>query len=203
MRPTSFKILPLVIGGILVVIALWLAVQREKHLPPGVSSYAEMQEATKKFASSFKNFESMEGPEMVQSASVIYDEDGKKLSLTDFKGKVVVLNLWATWCAPCVKELPLLAKLKDLRPDIEVIAVSLDLNKTPEELHDFLDKNEADTLQVHTGKGPEMDVQFPNRGLPTTYLVTSDGHITYRMEGDADWTSSNALIFIDFVKSQK
>lgn len=203
MNKRTIKIFPVILGFILVGLAIWLAAERERNLPPGVASYAEMEAATKRFASSFSNFETIEGPERVTKTSVIYDEAGKKIPLTFYKGKVVVLNFWATWCAPCVTELPALAKLKEARPDIEVIAVSLDLQKSAKDLAAFLDKSNASTLGVYYDKGTELNVQFPNRGLPTTYVISSDGKITYKMEGDADWSSPDALTFVDFVKTQR
>lgn len=203
MNKRTIKIFPVILGVLLVGLAVWLALERERNLPAGVASYAEMEAATKRFASSFSNFESIEGPERVAKTSIIYNEEGKKIPLTSYKGKVVVLNFWATWCAPCVTELPALAKLKEARPDIEVIAVSLDLQKSASELAVFLEKSKAGSLGVYYDQGTELNVQFPNRGLPTTYIITPDNKIAYKMEGDADWSSSDALTFVDFVKTQR
>jgi thiol-disulfide isomerase/thioredoxin len=199
----TIKIFPVILGIILAAVAVWFVVERERNLPPGIASYAEMEAATKRFVSSFSNFESLEGPERVAATSVIYNEKGKQIPLTDTKGKVVVINFWATWCAPCITELPALARLKEARPDIEVIAVSLDLQKTPADLRAFLDKSGAASLDVYFDQGTELNVQFPNRGLPTTYVLSPENKIIYKLEGDADWSSPDALIFIDFVKTQR
>lgn len=127
------------------------------------------------------------------------DADDKAVSLADYRGKAVVLNLWATWCAPCVKELPALGRLKELRPDVEVVALSHDTAKTVPELRAFLDKYEADNLAVF--HSPDMSLQqiLPARGIPTTFLITRSGKIFYKVEGDIDWSSDETLALIDQV----
>ena len=134
--------------------------------------------------------------------SVILDKDGKTVSLAELEGKLVVLNFWATWCAPCIAELDSLAALKEKRADIEVIAVSKDLRKSAQELEEFLEKNGAKNLDVYQNQGGALDQQFPSRGLPTTYIISSRGNIIYKMEGDADWSSDSALAFFDFAVKQ-
>ena len=113
--------------------------------------------------------------------------------------KPVIINLWATWCAPCVKELPSLAKLKQARPDLHVLAVSLDLEKDLPELKTFLKKYDAAALDVYSGKGPALKKALPYKGLPTTYVLSSEGKILFKIEGDTDWSSHITSEFIDYM----
>ena len=138
-------------------------------------------------------------PTPVPEDAKITDLKGRKLPLSDFENKPVILNLWATWCAPCVKELPSLAKLKQSRPDLHVLAVSLDLEKDLPELQAFLKKYGAEVLDVYTGKGPALKKALPYKGLPTTYILSSEGEILYKIEGDTDWSSHITLDFIDYI----
>lgn len=199
-RSSSFVIT----GGIaclLILLAVGVGVIRSSR-DPQIAAVAENLDTIRAFLGSFSNVESFEGPEDVAADSIIYDEDGKSVRLADFKGKLVVLNFWATWCAPCIAELDSLAALKNKRDDIEVIAVSKDLRQSPAEIAQFLEKNKAGALDVYMNQGIELDQQFPTRGLPTTYIISPKGKIIYKMEGDTDWSSESALTFIDFAVKQ-
>ena len=136
-------------------------------------------------------------PEAAADNVKLVNGKGEDVALKDFRGKPVILNFWATWCAPCVKELPSLAKLKELRPDIHVLAVSQDLQKDAAELSAFLKRHKAESLESYQDKGKGLKRAFPVNGLPSTYILSSDGKIIYKIEGDTDWSSRVTLKFID------
>lgn len=141
-------------------------------------------------------------PEKIPGDAVIIDEKGRKLSLSDFKGKLIVLNFWATWCAPCVSELPSLAKLQKTRPDLHVLAVSQDLERDSASLESFLGEHQAGNLALYL-KSPGLKKLLPYKGLPTTYILSKKGKILYKIEGDTDWSSHITLEFLDYaMKSQ-
>ena len=125
------------------------------------------------------------------------DAKDETVNLSRYKDKVVILNFWATWCAPCVKELPALNKLKELRPNIEVLAVSFDTAKGVPELRAFLDKYEAKGLAVFHSPDMKLQKLLPSRGIPTTFLITRSGKIFNKVEGDIDWSSDKTLALID------
>ena len=163
------------------------------------SSAPQSRAAVEAFAAQVSDLQEYSPPSPLTAEAKITDEKGRKLPLSDFKNKPVIINLWATWCAPCVKELPSLAKLKQARPDLHVLAVSLDLEKDLPELAAFLKKYDAAALDVYSGKGPALKKALPYKGLPTTYVLSSEGKILFKIEGDTDWSSHITSEFIDYM----
>ena len=121
------------------------------------------------------------------------DVAGADKTLADFKGRVILLNLWATWCAPCRKEMPDLAKLqKELGgPDFEVVALSLDI-KGAEASAAFLKETGADNLALYTDTNSASLAALQALGLPSTILIDRDGKEAGRLLGPANWSSDEA-----------
>ena len=123
------------------------------------------------------------------------DPDGREISLADFKGVPVLVNLWASWCAPCVKELPTLDRLAAAHRDdgqLGVIAVSQDSG--PQESVDaFLAKLKVvDLGAYHDPKMSLSGALGPDTVLPTTMLFDAEGKEVWRYVGDLDWNSPEA-----------
>lgn len=124
------------------------------------------------------------------------DESGKPVSLEDFRGKVVLLNLWAPWCPPCREEMPSLDRLNAKRrgAGFEVLTLSLD---TPARTQRFLQEIRASTLRAYTDdKGRAMTV-LGVTSVPTTLLIDSRGREIGRMSGAANWEGEDPLRLID------
>lgn len=134
-----------------------------------------------------------------------YDLEGKKLGFDDFKGSYLVINFWATWCAPCVVELPTLQKLskKFDGQGLKVMAISVDLNSPPEKLKEFIDRRFLDDLPIYMDTDMELQRNIPMRGLPTTFLVSPAGHLLRVYEGEADWGSPPAITFFHNLLNEK
>jgi thiol-disulfide isomerase/thioredoxin len=128
-------------------------------------------------------------------AASFSNPDGKPISLASFHGVPVVVNLWATWCAPCVKELPTLDKLAaSHRVDgqLGVIAVSQDDGPQPS-VDAFLKKLKVtDLAAYHDPKMALSGALGPDTVLPTTILYDASGKEVWRYVGDLDWTSPEA-----------
>jgi thiol-disulfide isomerase/thioredoxin len=125
------------------------------------------------------------------------DAEGKDRTLAEWKGRVVLLNLWATWCAPCRKEMPTLADLqKQLgSKDFEVMALSLDL-KGLEASKKFLDENGAGNLVAYTDQSTASLAALQGVGLPLTILIDKQGSEIGRLIGPAEWNSPEAITLI-------
>lgn len=124
-------------------------------------------------------------------ATVFNDPDGKPVRIADFKGKPVLVNLWASWCAPCVKELPTLDQLAR-SGRIQVLAVSQDTGPRAS-VAAFLKEHRITTLKPY--QDPNMGLSGalgPDTVLPTSILFDADGKEVWRYIGDQDWTSADA-----------
>jgi thiol-disulfide isomerase/thioredoxin len=133
-----------------------------------------------------------------------FDATGKKLTAADFKGKVVVLNIWATWCGPCKTEMPTLAKLAQTyagKP-VAVVAVSIDKPDALQAAKAFIAANGP--LKLYND--PEAKLPWtikPNAdGMPTTLILGKDGLERGRVSGDADWAGAGAKAVIDKVLAE-
>jgi len=115
---------------------------------------------------------------------------GKSASLADFKGKFVLVNLWATWCQPCLREMPSLISLQGkLGPALTVLAISED-RAGARIVKDFVAAHEFDKLAVYLDPNSTVGHAFEARGLPTSILIGADGNVLGQVEGGADWDSS-------------
>lgn len=122
------------------------------------------------------------------------DAVGNSLTLTDFRGKVVLLNLWATWCAPCVEEMPSLDRLQARLggEDFQVLALSLDRGGM-EVVQRFYEANGLGSLDIYLDRGGRspMDMKVP--GLPASFVIDRDGRIVGRVLGAHDWDSDASI----------
>lgn len=128
------------------------------------------------------------------------DADGKTLSLSSFKGRTVLLNLWATWCGPCREEMPSLDRLQAaLGSDkFEVVALSLD-RAGIEASKKFLDDVKAKNLKLYIDPTTKQGLALKLVGMPTTILINKEGREIGRLAGGAEWDSADAKKLIEAV----
>ena len=124
-------------------------------------------------------------------------EDGNEMTLADFNGQHIVLNFWATWCAPCRKEMPELSALQtDLGSDtFQVVTVATGRNPLPA-MKKFFDEIGIDNLPLHTDARQSFARSMGVLGLPVTLIMDPDGNEIARLQGDADWHSDSAVAII-------
>ena len=116
---------------------------------------------------------------------------GKPTKLADLKGKPLLVNLWATWCVPCVRELPTLDKLAAATPGVQVIAVSEDMDGA-KVVTPFLQKNGIRTLKPYHDRDNGLILGLKEAGLPVTILYDAQGKEVWRVAGDLDWSGAKA-----------
>jgi thiol-disulfide isomerase/thioredoxin len=130
---------------------------------------------------------------------VFKDRDGAPAKLSDFRGKVVVVNLWAMWCAPCRTEMPTLAQLAKDYAGRDVVVLPINVDATEDALADarnFIDVN--DPLPLYSDLKFQLPFELPGKGkMPQTVILDRQGRIRAHMSGEADWASPEAKALID------
>ncbi len=121
------------------------------------------------------------------------DLDGRIISLSSFKGKVVIVNIWATWCPPCVSETPSLDKLYKMFKDegLELLAVSVDENGK-KAVEPFLKKKNL-SFPVLLDPDSRVAALYRTTGVPESFIVKKDGTLDNKIQGAIDWTSPKVI----------
>jgi thiol-disulfide isomerase/thioredoxin len=125
-------------------------------------------------------------PVLVAEELNLVDLDGKKAKLSDFRGKVVFLNLWATWCGPCVAEMPNIHSLykKMSTQDIAFLMVAVSDEKS--RVKRFI-TNKKYTFPVYMVEGRALPAAFETDGIPTTFIINPKGEIAERFIGSSEY----------------
>ncbi|MDA9723117.1 TlpA family protein disulfide reductase [Candidatus Pelagibacter sp.] len=123
--------------------------------------------------------------------------EGQKVSLNNYKSNPLIINFWATWCAPCKKEMPSLDKLKKLDDfkNINIIPINIG-GGSYKKSKEFFDEYKIRNLEIFTGSGPDFSQLFKLRGLPTTILIDRNGFEVGRIVGYVDFGDQNLLDWI-------
>lgn len=131
--------------------------------------------------------------------TIILADDGDAIELRRFRGKVILLNLWATWCAPCVRELPALDRLRVLlgNEDLEIVALSVD-DSDIEKPVSFVRELGLTNLPVYLDYEEFAVRRFPLYGLPVSYLIDRDGLVVGYIVGAVEWDSPAAVDFLNY-----
>lgn len=126
------------------------------------------------------------------------DAKGEARTLSDFKGKTILLNLWATWCAPCREEMPSLDRLQqDLGSDkFEVVALAVDRGGV-EAARKFLESINVTNLGLYVDQTGRSGPALKAVGMPTTILIGPDGREIGRLPGPAEWDSADAKRLVE------
>ncbi|HEX2543171.1 MAG TPA: TlpA disulfide reductase family protein [Caldimonas sp.] len=127
------------------------------------------------------------------------DGDSKAVDLAQFRGRVVLLNLWATWCPPCRKEMPSLDRLQSLLAGEGLQVIALSIDKGAEALpavRAFYAEHGLRNLQVYNDPEAAAGVELGAPGVPVTFLVDRQGREIGRLTGAAEWDGAEALALI-------
>ncbi|HWA30343.1 MAG TPA: TlpA disulfide reductase family protein [Rhizomicrobium sp.] len=131
------------------------------------------------------------------------DANGKPQTLSAFRGHYVLLNMWATWCGPCVKELPALAKLQtDVPRGFTVVPVNVG-RSTAAETRTFLAAHQAGTLPTYTDHNLAVMRGFHVYGLPVSLLIDPQGRVVARADGPAPWDDPQAVDYFKALAAER
>lgn len=152
-----------------------------------------------------KNFAGVIVPDqlmMIPDEPIMLSDGRIKSFKSLIKGEWALVNLWATWCAPCVTELPSLRDLQKQMPALKIIALSFDNNKDIVTLNDFMKKNKVEELTLAYDNALKIRRAITTRGLPTSLLVAPNGQVLLILEGHTEWTTPEALLFFETIMQQ-
>lgn len=125
-------------------------------------------------------------------ALALKDLQGTARSLKEWRGKVLVVHFWATWCEPCVAEMPTLMRLKDELRDEPFEVVAVNLGEADTRIQSFYSKLGLDFVTLLDRDG-DAKKKWKVGGVPMSFVVGADGRARYRYFGEIDWTSADVL----------
>ena len=124
----------------------------------------------------------------------IVDLEGNNVKLSDFTDKTILLNFWATWCPPCISEMPSMQKLYDKFNDNGLVVIAVDLQEDDELVSNFIKQNNISFPVLLDKKGSAWSI-YGASGIPVTYIITNEGNILGRIVGGKDWFSNSTIDF--------
>ena len=138
-----------------------------------------------------------ESPKAV-SEEVFYNSNNDPISLKSFSGRLTLVNFWATWCAPCLEEMPSLSNLQKIKGSEKFNVVTIaTMRNSPKSVENFFNKNSIDNLTKYQDPKGKLARSLKIAGLPLTILLNKDNEEVARFIGDADWSSPHALRLIE------
>jgi len=130
------------------------------------------------------------------------DLSGRQVSLSDFKGKILFVNFWATWCPPCREEMPSMQKLHARLKDKDFLMVAIDLQESAEPVKKFLNEYELTFMTLLDSKG-ETGPLFGINSIPTTLIMDKNGMIIGVAMGPRDWASKKSIALFEHLIAQE
>lgn len=129
---------------------------------------------------------------------VLADMQGTKHSLSDYRGKVVMVNFWATYCGPCIKEMPSMQRLKNKLGDKPFAILAVDMAEEKANVEAFLKKHDI-KVNFPILLNPEGDVveQWMISAVPTTFIIDPEGNIRYALFGGIEWDKPDVISTIN------
>lgn len=122
--------------------------------------------------------------------------DGETLNFEDLKGKVVFINFWATWCAPCVAEMPSINSLYKIYEDNpEVVFVMINVENKEDKVRKFIKKKKF-SFPIYLPNASQIPRVYESKGIPTTFVLDKDGYIAYKKVGMANYDANSFVKFI-------
>jgi thiol-disulfide isomerase/thioredoxin len=194
-----FRFLPVVLAVIAAVIGIyWFQSDKRKAVAPAATVQQVPASGVSKALARGPLAAFLVRPERSPVADLAFqDGTGADLRISQWRGRVVLVNLWATWCAPCRKEMPALAALQQQlgSKDFEVVAISID-RKGVEASSAFLKDTGASSLKLYVEPTARILNDLQALGLPATVLIDRKGNEIGRLLGPAEWNSPEAIALV-------
>ena len=181
-------------GALLLVIAMF-------YTGANIYNRNKLDRLEVEIVSEFKNFKIYEEDKYLPSIKVA-SPDGNIVDLSKLKGKYTILNVWATWCGPCVKELGSLRLLSEsfsYDGKWRVIAVSVDSKKNLDQVMKYTRHYKVENIANYFDYNLDLQNNFSVSKLPMTLVINPSGRILYKIYGDASWHSDNIVEFMGLV----
>ena len=128
-------------------------------------------------------------------------EDGNTYRLKDYRGKVVILNFWATWCPPCREEMPSMERAWRQIKDKGIVMLGINVGEDADTIFEFTGQYSM-TFPLPMDINGEVVKQYPIRGLPTTYIIDPAGMATHRAVGSREWDAPEILQQLEELKTK-
>jgi len=122
----------------------------------------------------------------------VKDIDGTQYRLSDYRGKVVVLNFWATWCPPCREEMPSMNRAHKKLSNDDVVILAINVGENEDTIFEFTGNYPVD-FPLLMDQGGDVIKRYPVMGLPTTYIISPEGMVTHRTVGGREWDNDALL----------
>lgn len=136
-------------------------------------------------------------PHISQALEIqLEDVFGNTVRLSDFRGKIVFLNFWASWCPTCVAEMPSMEKLHRRLKDKDFVMIAVNLQESNAQVKAFLAKFKLTFLTLLDSSG-EVGSGFAVHALPTTFVIDKDGRMIGKAKGPREWDSKNSIAFFE------
>ena len=147
----------------------------------------------------FSNIGILKIPQISRPVEIqLKDVFGNTVSLSDFRGNVVFLNFWATWCPPCVIEMPSMQKLHRRFKDKNFVMVAINSQETDTQVKSFLNKYKLSFTALLDSSG-EVGTWFDVNAFPTTFVLDKEGRIIGRALGPREWDSQASVALFDYL----
>jgi len=195
MRLFGLKPLYLGLGAGAIALAVFFGVSGDQDSTPAAPA-VDYSAAASTLDGNMKKLQFHSAP-TAASQIAFADSDGASGSLGDYVGKYTVVNFWATWCAPCRKEMPMLSELQSEfgGAEFEVVTIATGRNN-PMAIKSFFKEVGVDNLPRFQDPKQELARDMGVLGLPVTLILDPSGNEIARMQGDADWASPSAKAMI-------
>jgi thiol-disulfide isomerase/thioredoxin len=130
---------------------------------------------------------------------VFRDVTGQVFDVSQMRGKKIILNVWATWCAPCKDELPNLQVFSDLQDPAKVVVLTLNVKEPPSRALRFMQSQQISLPLISDPKG-EWTQKLGIKVFPSTLLIDSQGQIKWRIVGEVDWTTAEPQTWVNSLR---